>query len=75
MAVQSKRGRKPKGQRVQISAKVPTEHKPLLEQAALEAGMPLCDFVATVLAQSLGLSVPTYLEPNNKDHPELPISA
>lgn len=75
MATTTKRGRKPKGQREQISAKVPSSHKPLLERAAAEHGMPLCDYVAVVLAEHHGLEIPSYLIPSDKEHPKLPISA
>ena len=75
MATQTKRGRKPKGQREAISAKVPTDHKPIYEEAADAAGIPLCDYVAVVMAKHHGLPAPTYLEVVDKRHPELPLGA
>lgn len=74
MAIQSKRGRKPKGAREQISAKVPTEHKPLLELEAMKAGLPLCDYVAVVLAEAHGWPTPGYVN-KGAGQEELPIGA
>lgn len=74
MTTASKRGRKPKGRRIQISAKVPADQKPLLEEAARVAGMPLCDYVAVVLAKHHGYEMPTYLD-SHRGQEELPLGA
>jgi hypothetical protein len=76
MATQMNRGgRKPKGNRTAISCRVPADQKPLFEEAAREAGMPLGDYVAVILAEHHGFPVPDYLLPQSKGQEELPISA
>ncbi|WP_203338640.1 hypothetical protein [Nocardioides limicola] len=68
-------GRKPKGNRAAISCRVPSDQKPLFEEAARAAGMPLGDYVAVILAEHHGFPVPEYLLPRNKGQAELPIGA
>lgn len=68
------RGRKPKGVREQITAKVPTDQKSIYENLAREAGLPLTDYIAVALAEHHGLPTPNYLS-TNKDQEKLPISA
>lgn len=70
----SNRGRKPKGSRVPISAKVPTDLMPILKAEAADKGMPLTDYVALVLAEAHGQPAPSYLE-KNKNQEALPIGA
>lgn len=57
----SKPGPKPKPPRWQFTARVPVEHRPRLEQAASAAGLPVCDYVALVLANAHGWDEPTYI--------------
>jgi hypothetical protein len=60
MEKRSKGGRRPKGfVRSQITCRVPANHKPVLEDAARKAGLPLSDYVALVLAEKHDLSMPT----------------
>jgi hypothetical protein len=74
MEKRSKGGRRPKGVRSQITCRVPADHKPVLEDAAREAGLPLSDYVAVVLAEKHNLSMPSYTE-ENKLQQRLPLSA
>ena len=69
-----KRGRKPKGVRVPISGKIPADLKPILDGAAEEAGLPLTDYVALVLAEYHGQPAPSYLE-KDKNQEALPMGA
>lgn len=69
------RGRKPKGDRVHLSGKIPTSLKPILEDAADEMGLPLTDYVAVVLAEYHGQPAPTYLKKNQEAQEALPIGA
>lgn len=68
------RGRKPKGVREQITAKVPKDQKSIYEELARAAGLPLTDYIAVALAEHHGLPTPNYLS-SNKDQEALPISA
>jgi hypothetical protein len=45
----------------------------VIEQAAIEAGMGLSDFVAMVLARSLGLPDPEFIR-RNREQEELPLT-
>lgn len=71
----TRRGRRPKGRRAAFTVKVPEDQKPLLEEKARAAGLPLCDYVAVILAQHHGYDAPSYLDTAHGGHPELPISA
>ena len=69
-------GRKPKGDRVAISGKIPATLKPILEEAAGDLGLPLTDYVAIVLAEYHNQPAPTYLKKNEtNDQEALPIGA
>lgn len=73
---QSTRGRKPKGNRVPISGKIPVTLKPILEDAADDMGLPLTDYVAIVLAEYHGQPEPTYVtKTETTDQEALPIGA
>lgn len=74
-ATPHRRGRKAKGNRAAISAQVPADQKPLFEEAAREAGLPLTDYIALALARYHGFPDPDYLCPKDKQQVELPISA
>lgn len=69
-----KRGRKPKGVREQIGVRVPVDQKAFYEQAARDAGLPLGDYVAIILAEHHQLDIPSYLT-ESKNQERLPISA
>ena len=69
-----KPGTPPKGSREPITTRVPTGHKEVYEQAAIEAGLPLSDYCAVVMAKVHGLAEPEYLK-RNRAQQELPISA
>lgn len=76
MSSQSTRGRKPKGNRVPISGKIPVTLKPILEDAADDMGLPLTDYVAIVLAEYHGQPEPTYVtKTETTDQEALPIGA
>lgn len=66
-------GRKPKGNRAAVSTKVPAEYKPILEAEAARRGMPMCDLMAVLAAEALGLPEPTYLD-KNKDPGQMSIA-
>ena len=70
----AKRGRKPKGRRLPATVKFPEEHKHAYEQRAADLGIPLCDYVALVMAEHHGYEVPSYLD-THKGQEALPISA
>lgn len=74
-SIKKRVGRKPKGDREAISCRVPSDHKPTYEDHAREAGMPLGDYVAVILAEHHGLPVPSYMRPANAEQGTLPISA
>lgn len=57
-----KPGRKPKGQRAQILVRTPTAQRPVFDEAAKQANLPLGDYVAVVLAIAHGLPIPDYIE-------------
>lgn len=72
----AKPGRKPKGDRHPMLVRVPKEHHALYAAAAKQAGMPLGDFLAVVLAERFDLDVPSYVDRDkNRNQRELPISA
>lgn len=75
MSGRGRGGRKPKGNRAAISCRVPADQKPVLEEAARSAGMPLGDYVAVILARHHDLPIPNYLQPATKGQEELPIGA
>lgn len=56
-----KPGPAPKGHRDPFTVRVPTEHKPIYEQQARNAGLPLGDYVALVLAHAHQLPEPAYI--------------
>lgn len=69
-----KPGPVPKGDRSQFTIRVPADHRPVLEKAAKEAGLPLGDYVAVVLAAKHDLPIPAYVN-RDKGQEALPISA
>lgn len=72
--MEQSRGRPRKGNRIQISIKVPADQKALLEDAARAEGLPLTDYVATLIAQAKGWPPPAWLE-RDKAQEALPIGA
>jgi len=68
------RGRQPKGERAQILARVPTKHRHVYEQRAVEARLPLGDYVALVMAKAHDLEEPEYLK-RDQHQGELPLGA
>lgn len=56
-------GRPPKGgaHRAQLVARVPKEHAEYYFEQAAQLGLPLCDWIAKVLAEGTGLPVPQYV--------------
>lgn len=48
-------------------------HREVIEQAAAEEGMGISDYVALVLARSLGLPDPEFIR-RSRDQEELPLS-
>ncbi len=54
-------GRDPKGDRAQITLRVPRTHRDVYEREAKQAGLPLCDYLALRLARAQGLEDPDYI--------------
>lgn len=73
MDVRRKPGTRPKGDRSAITCRVPVAHREVIEQAAAEEGMGISDYVALVLARSLGLPDPEFIR-RSRDQEELPLS-
>lgn len=58
-----KRGGQPsRGDRSNVTVRVPTEHRAVYEARAAELGIPLGSWVAIKLAEAEGLEVPDYIE-------------
>lgn len=70
----ARRGRRPKGDRAQILARVPKNHRELYEQRAAEEGLPLGDYVALVMAQAHELKEPEYIH-RDQNQEALPLGA
>jgi hypothetical protein len=82
MAERRRPGPVPKGARKQFTVRALEDHVPVYEAAAAEAGIPLGDYIAGVLARAHGLPEPTYIHrPSRSDRrprrgqEELPIGA
>lgn len=60
--MERKPGRRPKGDRYQITCRVPVDYQPVLEKAAADAGLAMSDYVAVVLAKHHDLSIPSYTQ-------------
>lgn len=78
MPERRKPGPKPRGDRGTVASRVPVDQKAFYEERAAEAGLPLSDYVAVLLAQAHGLPVPDYIvraAPDAHHQQELGISA
>lgn len=71
----SKRGRKPKGDREQFAFRLPRTHLEIYRKRALDAGMPLGDYLAIQLAAAHGFDEPAYIKRPDDAQEALPISA
>lgn len=71
----SRMGRRPKGDRLQTTLRVPRTHMEVYRQRAEEAGLPLSDYLAVCLAagHDLGEQELGYIKPKRQE--ELPIGA
>lgn len=67
-------GRRPKGDRAAICAKLPVDHLAYYRQAAEDLDIPVGDYIALKLAEVHGWPVPDYIT-INRSQEELPISA
>lgn len=74
MSGRRKPGPQPKGDRSAFTVRIPKDHRPVVEQAARDAGMSLGDYVAVVLAKQHNLPEPEYTT-RNKAQEALPIGA
>ena len=54
-------GPDPKGDRSQITLRLPRTHRTVYEHAAKQAGLPLGDYLALRLARAQGLDDPDYI--------------
>ncbi|HEY1818360.1 MAG TPA: hypothetical protein VGG83_00395 [Trebonia sp.] len=68
-----KPGPKPKGDRSQITIRIPSEHRDLYEHAARTAGLALSDYLMLVLARAHFLPEPATLRREPDDKEELPL--
>lgn len=57
-----------------MHVRVPRDHRAVYERAAAEAGIPLGDYVALMLARAHELAEPEYVH-RNRDQVELPLGA
>jgi hypothetical protein len=70
----AKKGPKPKGDRVRMSAALPAEVMKELLTIAERDGQTLTDVLGRLLAERLGLPVPVYCLPKGADQTELPLT-
>ena len=63
-------GPQPKGDREPFTGRYPREHLAIYKARAAAAGLPLGDYLATVLASAHGLDEPEYLS-RNPNQPKL----
>lgn len=75
MAAETRYGPVPKGDRQQLTFRLPRTHLELYRQRAQEAGLPLGDYLVLCLADNHGLEEPGYIHWPRKGQGELPISA
>lgn len=69
-------GRKPKGDRGQLTLRAPKDHLEFYRLRAAEHGIPITDYLAIVLAQATGLDRPDYLPAEPQlEQPKLAIGA
>lgn len=52
----------PRGERSAISIRVPVDQRAVYEEQAAALGIPLSSWTAIVLAESVGLPIPDYVE-------------
>ncbi|HEY3016257.1 MAG TPA: hypothetical protein VGJ41_14170 [Nocardioides sp.] len=55
------KGRRPKGQRTQVSGRLPSAHVEIYMREAARMDLPLTDYMALKLAEIHGLDVPDYI--------------
>lgn len=67
-------GRDPKGDRSQVTLRLPRAHREIYERKAKQVGLPLCDYLALHLARAQGLDDPDYIKPRLGDE-ALPLGA
>ena len=70
MAHTARRGPVPKGRREVFTGRYPADHLDLYKARAAAAGLPLGDYLASVLASAHGLAEPEYLH-RSRNQPEL----
>ena len=71
----TRRGPVSKGDRQQMTFRLPRTHLELYRKLAEDAGLPLSDYLALSLAQRHGLEEPGYIGWPRHEQGELPISA
>lgn len=70
----AKKGPKPKGNRVRMSAALPAEVMEEMLAIAERDRQTLTDVLGRLLAERLGLPVPAYCLPKRTDQTELPMT-
>lgn len=68
----SRRGRKPKGERVGTFVSLPVDLRRAAEAIAQHEQLPLGDVITRIVAEGLGIPAPAYCYPN--DQQELPLT-
>jgi hypothetical protein len=70
----AKPGRKPKGDRTQVSAALPTEAVRIADARARREGVDRTAMLGRLLCEALGLEVPAYCLPAVTAQEELPLT-
>ncbi len=69
-----KPGRKPKGNRKPVSARLPAEVVDLADAIAEQEGLDRTAVLGRLLCERLGLAVPSYCLPSTSHQQELPLN-
>lgn len=73
-APKSRRGRKPKGERVGTFVALPVELRKAAEAIAEREGLPLGDVITRIVAEGLDMPAPAYCYPATRQQQELPLT-
>lgn len=73
-APKSRRGRKPKGNRVGTFVALPVELRRAAEEIAQREQLPLGDVITRIVAEGLGIPAPAYCYPSITQQQELPLT-
>jgi hypothetical protein len=73
-ATKTRRGRKPKGNRVGTFVALPVELRHAAEAIAKAEQLPLGDVITRLVADSLKMPAPAYCYPTRDEQQELPLN-